>query len=310
MVSASSFKGKSFISMRDYSREEIDFILKVSDEMMPLEKKGVDMAKGKVMGALFFEPSTRTRLSFESAMLRLGGGVTGFADPGVSSAKKGETMEDTIKTVENYVDVIAMRHPDEWSSRKAAKVASIPILNGGSGSWEHPTQAVLDMHCMKHAKGKLDGLTVGLCGDLLYGRTTHSLMIGLSKYDDVKLKLISPKQLAMREDVLTDTKGKVEWEATEDLTNVIGDLDVLYATRIQKERFPSEDEYKKFANAYIIDNKMMAKAKKGMVLMHPLPRVNEIAQEVDSHPGALYFKQVHHGIWARMAIISLALGIY
>ncbi|MCK4438668.1 aspartate carbamoyltransferase, partial [Candidatus Bathyarchaeota archaeon] len=273
------------------------------------EDKGTEMAKGKIMGALFFEPSTRTRLSFESAMYRLGGAVTGFADPGVSSVKKGETLEDTIKTVENYVDIIAMRHPDEWSSRKAAAVASIPILNGGSGSWEHPTQAVLDMHCIKHAKGSLDGLTVGLCGDLLYGRTVHSVMIGLSNYD-VKLKLISPKKLAMREDVIKDTKGKVEWEATEDLTKVIGDLDVLYATRIQKERFPSEDEYKKFADAYIIDNKMMAKAKKGMVLMHPLPRVNEIAVEVDSHPGALYFKQVHHGIWARMAIIALALGVY
>jgi len=218
-------------------------------------------------------------------------------------------MEDTIKTVENYVDIIAMRHPDEWSSRKAAAVASIPLLNGGSGSWEHPTQAVLDMHCIKHSKGSLDGLTVGLCGDLLYGRTVHSVMIGLSNYD-VKLKLISPKKLAMREDVIKDTKGKVEWEATEDLTKVIGDLDVLYATRIQKERFPSEDEYKKYADAYIIDNKMMAKAKKGMVLMHPLPRVNEIAVEVDSHPSALYFKQVHHGIWARMAIIALALGVY
>jgi aspartate carbamoyltransferase catalytic subunit len=261
------------------------------------------------MGALFFEPSTRTRLSFESAMHRLGGGVTGFADPGVSSVKKGETMEDTIKTVENYVDIIAMRHPDEWSSRKAAAVASIPILNGGSGPWEHPTQAVLDMHCIKHAKGSIDGLTVGLCGDLLYGRTVHSLMIGLSNYD-VKLKLISPKQLAMRDDVIKDTEGKVEWEATEDLTKVIGELDVLYATRIQKERFPSEAEYKKFADAYVIDNKMMAKAKKGMALMHPLPRVNEIAPEVDSHPGALYFKQVHHGIWARMAIIALALGVY
>jgi aspartate carbamoyltransferase catalytic subunit len=295
--------------MRDYNREEIDFILDVADEMMPLETKGIDLAKGKVMGALFFEPSTRTRLSFESAMHRLGGAVTGFADPGVSSAKKGESMEDTIKTVENYVDIIAMRHPDEWSSRKAAAVARIPILNGGSGAWEHPTQAVLDMHCIKHAKGTLDNLTIGLCGDLLYGRTVHSLMIGLSNYN-VKLRLISPKQLAMRDDVIKDTESKVEWEATEDLSKAIGDLDVLYATRIQKERFPSEDEYKKFADAYIIDNKMMTKAKKGMILMHPLPRVNEIATEVDTHPGALYFKQVHHGIWARMAIIALALGVY
>lgn len=307
MVNASHFKGKHFISMRNYNREELDFILKTSDEMIPLEKEASDLLKGKILGALFFEPSTRTRLSFESAMLRLGGSVTGFADPAVSSTKKGETMADTIKTVENYVDIIAMRHPDEWSSRNAAKVASIPIINGGSGPWEHPTQAVLDMHMIKHAKGTLDGLTVGLCGDLLYGRTVHSLMIALSNYD-VKLKLISPEQLKMRDDVIQDTKGKVEYEETEDLVKVMPELDVLYATRIQKERFSTEAEYNKLKDSFIIDNALLSKGKKDVVLMHPLPRVNEIKGEVDSHPGAWYFKQVHHGIYCRMAIMALALG--
>lgn len=309
MVNASHFKGKHFISMRDYNREEINFLLSVADEMMLLEKEGTDLCNGKILGTLFFEPSTRTRLSFESAMLRLGGGVTGFADPSVSSAKKGESMEDTIKTVENYVDIIAMRHPDEWSSRKAAKVAKIPILNGGSGPWEHPTQAVLDMHTIKHAKGNINGLTVGLCGDLLYGRTVHSLMIALSNYD-VKLKLISPKKLAMREDVIKDTEGKVEYDETENLTKVLPELDVLYATRIQRERFPSIEEYNQYKDAYIINNTLLRKAKRDICIMHPLPRVNEISIEVDSHPGAWYFKQVHHGIYARMAIIALALGVY
>lgn len=309
MVNASNFKNRHFISMRDYNRDELDYIFNVSDEMIPLEKKGSNLCNGKILGALFFEPSTRTRLSFESAMLRLGGGVTGFADPSVSSTKKGESMEDTIKTVENYVDIIAMRHPDEWSSRKAAKVAKIPIINGGSGSWEHPTQAVLDMHTIKHAKEEIDGLTIGLCGDLLYGRTTHSLMIGLSNYD-VKLKLISPKKLAMREDVIKDTQGKVDYDETEDLIEVLPELDVLYATRIQRERFPSEEEYNLYKDAYIIDNKILTKAKKDICLMHPLPRVNEIAIEVDNHPGAWYFRQVHHGIYVRMAIIALALGVY
>lgn len=309
MVDASDFKGRHFISMRDFSREELDYLLEVSDSMMPLEEKGTDLAKGKVMGALFFEPSTRTRLSFETSMLRLGGGVTGFADPGVSSVKKGESMEDTIKTVQEYVDIIAMRHPDEMSSRNAAKVAEIPIINGGSGAWEHPTQALLDMHTVMHAKGRIDGLSVGLCGDLLYGRTVHSLMVALSKYDDVKLSLVSPEGLRMREDVIKDTKGKVDYVETESLREVVGDLDVLYMTRIQRERFPSEEEYSKYSGAYIIDREFMKLAKPDMTLLHPLPRVNEIKPEVDSLPNAWYFKQVHHGVYARMAIIALALGL-
>jgi aspartate carbamoyltransferase catalytic subunit len=296
--------------MRDFSREELDYLLKVSDDMMELEKTGTDLANGKVMGALFFEPSTRTRLSFETAMLRLGGSVTGFADPGISSVKKGETMEDTLKTVQEYVDIIAMRHPDDLSSRQAVKVVEIPLINGGSGSWEHPTQALLDLHTIKHAKGKIDDLTIGLCGDLLYGRTVHSLMIALSKYNNMKLYLISPEKLKMRKDVIEDTKGKIDYEETERLEDVVGDLDVLYMTRIQKERFSSEEEYNRFKGAYVVDRNLMKKAKKDMVLMHPLPRVDEIDKEVDELPNAWYFKQVRHGVYARMAIIALALRLY
>lgn len=309
MVDASDFEGRHFISMRDFSRSELDYLLKVSDEMMPLEKQGTDLAKGKVMGALFFEPSTRTRLSFEAAMLRLGGSVTGFADPGVSSVKKGESMEDTIKTVQEYVDIVAMRHPDEMSSRQAAEVAEVPIINGGSGAWEHPTQALLDLHTIKHAKGKIDGLTVGLCGDLLYGRTVHSLMIALSKFKEVRLYLISPEGLKMREDVIEDARGNVDFVETESLSDVVGKLDVLYMTRIQRERFPSEEEYNKYSGAYIVDREFMKQAKDDVVLMHPLPRVNEIHRDVDDLPNAWYFKQVHHGVYARMAIIGLALGL-
>lgn len=307
MVDSSYFHGKDFISMRDYNREQLDYILGKADEMIPLDKTGSDLLKGKVLATLFFEPSTRTRLSFEASMLRLGGGVTGFAEPKVSSVAKGETLEDTINTVENYCDVIAMRHPAEDASIRAAKVAGIPILNAGSGPWEHPTQAVLDLHCIKHAKGKIDGLTIALIGDLLYGRTVHSLMVALSNYD-VKLHLVSPEQLGMREDVIRDTKGKVEYTETEDLLSVLPELDILYATRVQKERFSDPAEYEKMKDAYVINAEMLKKAKKDVTIMHPLPRITEISTEVDKLPNARYFKQVKHGIYARMALLALTLG--
>jgi aspartate carbamoyltransferase catalytic subunit len=257
------------------------------------------------MAALFWEPSTRTRLSFETAMLRLGGGVIGFSDPSASSVKKGETLEDTIKTVECYADIIAMRHPEIDAAVRAAAAASIPILNGGAGSGEHPTQALLDLHTIKYAKGKIDGLKIGLCGDLLYGRTTHSLALALNHFD-VELYLIAPKELAMKEDIRKDLKMKVI-EGT-DLAKVIGKLDVLYDTRIQKERFTDPAKYEELKNAYIINPAMVRKGKKDLVLMHPLPRVNEITTDVDSMPNAWYFKQVKHGVYVRMALIALLLG--
>ena len=305
LVKASDFKGKDVLSMRDYGREEIDFILDEATKMVKVAEKPSTLCAGKVMAALFWEPSTRTRLSFETAMLHLGGGVTGFSDPSASSVKKGETLEDTIKTVECYADIIAMRHPEIDAAVRAAAAASIPILNGGAGSGEHPTQALLDLHTMMYAKGKIDGLKIGLCGDLLYGRTTHSLALALNHFD-VELYLIAPKELAMKEDIRKDLKMKVN-EGT-DLAKVIGKLDVLYDTRIQKERFTDPAKYEELKNAYIIDPAMVRKGKKGLVLMHPLPRVNEITTDVDSMPNAWYFKQVKHGVYVRMALIGLLIG--
>jgi aspartate carbamoyltransferase catalytic subunit len=305
LVKASDFRGKDVLSMRDYDRKQIDFILDKATEMVKVAEKPSTLCAGKVLAALFFEPSTRTRLSFETAMLRLGGGVTGFSDPSASSVKKGETLEDTIKTVECYADIIAMRHPEIDSAVRAAAAASIPILNGGAGSGEHPTQALLDLHTMKYAKGKIDGLKIGLCGDLLYGRTTHSLALALNHFD-VELYLISPKELAMKEDIRKDLKMKVNEGS--DLGKVIKNLDVLYDTRIQKERFADPAKYEELKNAYVIDPAMVKKGKKDVVLMHPLPRVNEITTDVDSMPNAWYFKQVKHGVYVRMALIALALG--
>ena len=305
MVKASEFKGKDVLSMRDYGREEIDFILDEATKMVKMADKPSTLCAGKVLATLFFESSTRTRLSFETAMLRLGGGVIGFSDPSASSVKKGETLEDTIKTVECYADIIAIRHPENDSALRAAAAASIPILNGGAGSGEHPTQALLDLHTISYAKGKIDGLKIGLCGDLLYGRTTHSLALALNHFD-VELYLISPKELAMREDVLKDLKMKIN--EGNDLAKVIPKLDVLYDTRIQKERFTDPAKYEELKNAYIIDPTMVRKGKKGLILMHPLPRVNEITTDVDSMPNAWYFKQVKHGVYMRMALIALALS--
>jgi aspartate carbamoyltransferase catalytic subunit len=307
-VDADYFKGKDIISMRNFNREQIDFILDRATDMMPLVEKGSDLARGKVLATLFFEPSTRTRLSFESAMSRLGGSVIGFAEPKASSVAKGETLADTIKTVENYSDVIAMRHPSEDSSIIAAEASNIPVINGGSGPWEHPTQALLDLHTIRTDKGKIDGLTIALVGDLLYGRTVHSLAVALRNYD-VKVYFISPSALKMREDVIRDVKGKLDFEETDNLKAVLSDLDICYATRVQKERFKNPADYDKVKDAYLINREFLRGAKKDMKLMHPLPRVNEISIDVDSTDHALYFKQMKHGIYTRMALIALVLGL-
>jgi len=307
LVDSSHFKGKDIISMRRFDREEIDFILKSSTEMMPLVEKGSDLLKGKILASLFFEPSTRTRLSFEASMCRLGGSVIGFAQPQTSSVAKGETLADTIKTVESYCDVIAMRHPSEDAAIIAADAAEIPVINGGSGPWEHPTQACLDLHTMLTAKGKIDGLNIALVGDLLYGRTVHSLAVALRNYD-VKVHFVSPDQLKMREDVIRDVKGKLDYEETDDLKSILPELDVLYATRVQKERFSDPADYEKVKNAFLIDRAFLKSAKQDLKVMHPLPRITEIARDVDDTPHALYFKQVKHGIYARMALIALVLG--
>jgi len=310
LVKASDFKDKHFISMMDYSREELDYILSVADKMVDLEKTGSDLAKGKVLGSMFFEPSTRTRLSFETAMMRLGGSVTTVADPMTSSAKKGETFEDTISTISNYVDIIAMRHPDNDAALRAKKVAKVPYLNGGSGTWEHPTQTMLDLHCIRYAKSKIDGLTIGMVGDLKNGRTVHSLLKALRHYD-VTVYCIAPDALKMKPEVIEEVKDYMKVIEVSDLPATMPKLDVVYMTRVQRERFASQEEYDKVKDSYIMDKKMIVdNGKKDVVIMHPLPRVNEITTDVDDMPNAWYFRQVKHGIYARMAIIALALGLW
>ncbi len=307
MVDSASFKGRDIISMQDFDRSELEFILDRATEMQPLVGKGSDMLRGRILATLFFEPSTRTRLSFEAAMLRLGGGVIGFAEPKVSSVAKGETLSDTVKVVENYADVLVIRHPEEDAARIAAEAASVPVMNAGSGSWEHPTQALLDLHTIRAAKGGIDGLTIALVGDLLYGRTVHSLTYALSNYD-VKLYLVSPEQLRMRKDVLKGVGGKVDYVETGDLKSILPELDILYATRVQKERFSDPADYEMVKDVYKIDKAFLGSARDSLVVMHPLPRVTEIATDVDDTEHAWYFRQVRHGIYVRMALLALVLG--
>ena len=307
MVSAETFKGRNIISMREFDRDEIDFVLDMADDMVKLEQSGSDLLKGKVLAALFFEPSTRTRLSFESAMNRLGGSVIGFATPAGSSVEKGESLADTIRMVSEYSDIIAMRHPDEESSRMAARVASVPVINGGSGPWEHPTQALLDLHTIRTAKGTIDGLKIALAGDLKFGRTTHSLAVALRNYD-VNCHFVSPEALRMRQDVIDDVRGTLDYTVTEDLKSILPEMDIIYATRIQKERFSDPADYERLKDAYLIDKEFLKGAKEDMKLMHPLPRINEVSTDVDDTPHALYFKQMRHGIYLRMALLALVLG--
>ncbi|MEM3823346.1 MAG: aspartate carbamoyltransferase [Candidatus Bathyarchaeia archaeon] len=302
------FEGRDIISIRDFSREEIDYILKVAQAMEPLAQKGSDMLRGKILATLFFEPSTRTRLSFEAAMHKLGGSTIGFAEAEIASVRKGENLADTVRTVENYADVIAIRHPLEGAARLAAEFAKVPIINGGSGAEEHPTQALLDLYTIMKEKGGIDGLKIALVGDLRYGRTVHSLAYALSYYD-VELYLVSPESLKMRREVLEEIREKIPVNEETDIRKVVPDLDVLYVTRIQKERFPDPAEYIKVKGSYKIDLETLSKAKKNLIVMHPLPRVDEIASEVDGTPHARYFQQVWNGIVTRMALLALILGV-
>ncbi|MGB9841857.1 MAG: aspartate carbamoyltransferase [Candidatus Bathyarchaeales archaeon] len=301
------FKGRDIVSIEDFSREEINYILKVSQSMEPLASKGSDMLKGKILATLFFEPSTRTRLSFEAAMLKLGGSTIGFAEAEVASVRKGENLADTIRTVENYADVIALRHPLDGAAKFAAEFAKVPILNAGSGSEEHPTQAFMDLYTIQKEKGKIDGLKIALVGDLRYGRTVHSLAYALSLYD-IKLYLVSPESLRMRKEVIHAVEKKISVVEDANLEEIMPQIDVLYVTRIQKERFPDAAEYAKVKGTYKIDLKTLKNAKKDLIILHPLPRVDEIAAEVDATPQARYFQQVWNGIVVRMALLALVLG--
>lgn len=301
------FEDRDIISIKDFSREEINHIFKVAKSMEPLATKSSTMLRGKILATLFFEASTRTRLSFESAMHKLGGSTIGFAEAEIASVKKGENLADTIRTVENYADVIALRHPLEGAARLAAEFAKVPILNGGSGAEEHPTQALLDLYTMNKEKGKIDGLKVAFVGDLRYGRTVHSLAYALSLYD-IELYLISPETLRMRREVLQTIKEKIPVVEKTNLEKIIPLVDVLYVTRIQKERFPDPVEYAKVKGSYKIDLQTLSEAKKDLTILHPLPRVDEIAPEVDNSPFARYFQQVWNGVVVRMALLALILG--
>ena len=296
---------KNLIGIEDFSKEEINELIEVSRDIINNKEKYLDKCKGKILATLFFEPSTRTRLSFESAMLSLGGGVLGFSSADSSSTQKGETLADTIKVVSSYSDIIAMRHPKEGAPIVAANNSNVPIINAGDGGHNHPTQTLLDLLTISQEKGRLDNFTVGLCGDLKFGRTVHSLIIALSRYENIKFILISPSELKIPEYLKQDVldKKNIEYIETDSLEENIDKLDILYMTRVQKERFLNEEEYIRLKDVYILDKEKLLKAKRDLCIMHPLPRVNEISTEIDDDPRACYFRQAEYGKYMRMAII-------
>ncbi|MFI5448422.1 MAG: aspartate carbamoyltransferase [Candidatus Bathyarchaeia archaeon] len=302
------FDGRDVVSIRDFSREEIDYVLDTTDVVEPMASVGSRDLNGKIMATLFFEPSTRTRLSFESAMYRFGGNCIGFAEPKIASVEKGENLADTIRVVENYADVLVIRHPLEGAARLAAEFSEIPVINAGTGAEEHPTQAMLDLYTIRKELGRLNGLSIALVGDLRYGRTVHSLAYALSLYD-IKLRLVSPSLLRMKKEVLEEVSQRVKVQESEDLSEVIPDVDVIYVTRIQKERFGSLEDYEKVRGFYRLTANDLSRAKKQMIVMHPLPRVDEIAYDVDATSHAKYFKQVWYGLLVRMSLIGLVLGV-
>src|SRR5712692_2696706 len=307
MSGSPSFAGRDIVSIRDFSRKEIDHVLDMAEVMEPLAKKGSDMLHGKIMATLFYEPSTRTKLSFESAMTRLGGTALGFAESKGTSVEKGENLADTVRVVENYADVLVIRHPLEGAARMAAEFSKMPVINAGSGAEEHPTQALLDLYTIKKELGKIDGLNIGLVGDLRYGRTVHSLAYALSQYK-VNLFLISPEILRTRKEVLEEVSKRIVVKETTSLTQHLRELDVIYMTRVQKERFADLAEYEKAKGSYRLTLDELAKAKKNSIVMHPLPRLDEVAPEIDQTSHAKYFPQVGYGVVLRMALLALLLG--
>ncbi|MBS3126361.1 aspartate carbamoyltransferase [Candidatus Woesearchaeota archaeon] len=301
------FKNRDIISIYDFSKSDLLHVLKVAAAMEKTPRSS--LLKGKILGTLFFEPSTRTRLSFTSAMEQLDGQVMGFATSAVTSARKGETLWDSIKMIEQYVDIIVIRHPQEGSARLASEAAKIPVINAGDGSNQHPTQTLLDLYTIQKTKGRLDNLKIGMLGDLKYGRTVHSLAIALSHFTNIKFYFIAPDALRMPKeyrDALSE-KG-VPFEETENLFEVSKDLDVLYATRIQKERFPDPLEYEKYKGIYRLDKTLLTHIKPDLRIMHPLPRVDEISPELDDTKHAVYFEQAGNGIPVRKALLALVLG--
>lgn len=301
---------RNLISITDFSVEEIDKMIGVAGDIMTNPNKYIDICKGKKLATLFFEPSTRTRLSFEAAMLELGGSVLGFSEASSSSASKGESVSDTIRTVGCYADIIAMRHPKEGAPVVAARRTTVPIINGGDGGHHHPTQTLTDLLTITREKGRLNNLTVGLCGDLKFGRTVHSLIEAMLRYENVKFVLIAPPELRVPQYIIDMLeKAGAEYKQVETMEAVMPELDILYMTRVQRERFFNEEDYIRLKDTYILNMDKLANAKKDMAILHPLPRVNEISVEVDDDPRAAYFRQALCGKYIRMALILNLLNI-
>ena len=302
---------RNLIDIKDLSTTEIEELIATAQDIIANPDKYGEKCKGKVMATLFFEPSTRTRLSFESAMYGLGGSVLGFSDAGSSSTMKGESVSDTVRTASIYSDIVVMRHPKEGAPLVASYKAECPVINAGDGGHNHPTQTLTDLLTIKSEKGRLDNMTVGFCGDLKFGRTVHSLISALSRYKNIRFVLISPSELKLpgyiKEGVLE--KNSLDYVETRDLDSVIGELDILYMTRVQKERFFNEEDYLRLKDSYILTPEKMKQAKSDMRVLHPLPRVNEIHVSIDDDPRASYFRQVRNGRYIRMALILKMLGI-
>ncbi len=304
-------KGKHLIEPGDFTLEELDEIFQLTGQIIENEANYADICRGRILSTLFYEPSTRTRLSFEAAILRLGGEVIGFSEPGSTSISKGESLADTVKTVEAYSDLIVMRHPKEGAAKYASKYSDIPLINAGDGGHLHPTQTLTDLYTILQSKNRIDNLTIGFCGDLKFGRTVHSLIKALCKHRNIKLVLISPNELKIPDYIKKDILDNetIEYLEVERLEDVIDKLDVLYMTRVQKERFFNEADYVRLKDSYILDLEKLESAKADLAILHPLPRVNEIKMEVDQDPRAYYFRQLKNGMYVRMALMIKLLGV-
>jgi aspartate carbamoyltransferase catalytic subunit len=302
------FYDRDIVSIKDFVKEDLEFVFDATDSISRLKHKDRgELGKGRTLGYIFYEPSTRTRMSFEAAMASLGGSSIGIADLKSSSVEKGESLADTIRVIDLYSDVILLRHPLDGSSRFAAELSKSPIINAGSGSEEHPTQALLDLYTILKEKGKIDGLSVAIVGDLKYGRTVYSLLYGLANYE-VDVHLVSPSTLRIRKESIYEIQGKLRIKEHNKLDEVLSEADVIYVTRIQRERFPDAQEYEKVKGTYTIDENTLAKAKSDISVMHPLPRVDEISHSIDHTKNAIYFKQASYGKELRAALLALMLN--
>jgi aspartate carbamoyltransferase catalytic subunit len=308
MMGANPFFDKDIVSIKDFIKNDLEYVFEATDTISSLKhsERG-ELGKGRALGYIFYEPSTRTRMSFEAAMASLGGSSIGIADLKSSSVEKGESLADTIRIIDLYSDVIVLRHPMDGSSRFAAELSQNPIINAGSGSEEHPTQALLDLYTILKEKGRIDGLSIAIVGDLKYGRTVYSLLYGLANYD-VDIHLVSPPTLQVRKESIYELHGKMKIKEHSELDEVLHEVDVVYVTRIQRERFPDVQEYEKVKGTYTIDEKTLARAKKDVAVMHPLPRLDEISQSIDHTKNAIYFKQASYGKELRAALLALMLN--